>query len=476
MEKIEAYFDIRPAILKGETTCLSLVKQCLENIQKQEHLNAFVRVYAEEAQQRAVEVDQKIKDGTAGKLAGLIVGIKDVICYKDHPLQASSKILDGFVSQFSATCVERLLAEDAIIIGHQNCDQFAMGSSNEYSIYGPVKNAIDTTKVPGGSSGGSAVAVQAGMCHVSLGTDTGGSVRQPAALCGIVGLKPTYSRVSRNGLVAYASSFDTLSVFSQNIPDCALLMEVVAGVDEHDNTSSSHEVPAYSQSLAFGQKIKIAYLEDAIHHDGLQPEIQEHTLSAIEKLREEGHTVEGVRFPLLDYILPTYYILTTAEASANLARFDGIQFGHRSKNASTLEEMYVNTRTEGFGEEVQRRILLGTFILSSDYYDSYYLKAQKVRRLIKEATEKILSEYEFIILPTTPTTAFPLADGPRDPITTYLEDLYTVQAPMSGLPGISIPNGVDKQNLPIGLQIMSGAFKEDKLLAFSQYLLKLLPS
>lgn len=471
MEKLTSFIDLHAALMRGNNSILSVVKQCLESIQKQEHLNAFVNVYGDEAQQRAIEIDEKIKKGTAGKLAGLIVGIKDIISYKDHPLQASSKILEGFIAQFNATCVQRLLDEDAIIIGHQNCDQFAMGSSNENSIYGPVRNAIDPSRVPGGSSGGSAVSVQAGMCHVALGTDTGGSVRQPAAFCGIIGLKPTYSRISRNGLIAYAPSFDTLSIFSQNIPDCSAVLEVMAGQDVMDNTSSSTPVPAYSKTSPLNKKLKIAYLEDALNHEGLQPEIKEHIHATIENLRKWGHQVEAVKFPLLPYILPTYYIITTAEASASLARFNGVQYGYRSKKAATLEEMYVNTRTEGFGDEVQRRILLGSFILSSDYYDSYYLKAQKVRRLIKDDTEKILSEYDFILLPTTPTTAFPLADGPRDPITTYLEDLFTVQAPMTGLPAISIPIGVDNDNLPIGLQVIGSAFQEQGILAFSQHIL-----
>jgi len=471
VEKLTSFIDLHAALMRGNNSILSVVKQCLESIQKQEHLNAFVNVYGDEAQQRAIEIDEKIKKGTAGKLAGLIVGIKDIISYKDHPLQASSKILEGFIAQFNATCVQRLLDEDAIIIGHQNCDQFAMGSSNENSIYGPVRNAIDPSRVPGGSSGGSAVSVQAGMCHVALGTDTGGSVRQPAAFCGIIGLKPTYSRISRNGLIAYAPSFDTLSIFSQNIPDCSAVLEVMAGQDVMDNTSSSTPVPAYSKTSPLNKKLKIAYLEDALNHEGLQPEIKEHIHATIENLRKWGHQVEAVKFPLLPYILPTYYIITTAEASASLARFNGVQYGYRSKKAATLEEMYVNTRTEGFGDEVQRRILLGSFILSSDYYDSYYLKAQKVRRLIKDDTEKILSEYDFILLPTTPTTAFPLADGPRDPITTYLEDLFTVQAPMTGLPAISIPIGVDNDNLPIGLQVIGSAFQEQGILAFSQHIL-----
>ncbi len=442
---------------------------CLEKIQSNIQLNAFVTVYEEEARQKSLEITSKIESNTSKKLPGMVVGIKDLFCYKDHPLTAGSRILEGFISQITATSVQRLVDNDCIIIGHQNCDQFGMGSSNESSYYGPVKNPIDNTRVAGGSSGGSAAAVKSGMCHISLGTDTGGSVRQPAAFCGIVGFKPTYSRISRFGVVAYASSFDTVGILSQNIEECAAVLEVIAGNDSLDNTSSTREVPSYSENIKLNKKLKIAYLNETINHHGLQKEIKDSILDTITKFKKDGHEVEGVDFPLLEYTLPAYYILTTAEASANLARYDGVRYGYRSKKSSDLNHMYKFSRTEGFGEEVKRRILLGTAVLSSGYHDEYYTKAQKVRALIKQEFDKIIKNYDFIILPTTPTTAFKI-NSKKDPISMYLADLYTVQASTIGYPAISIPNGEDSEGLPIGIQIIGAPFEEEKLLAFSKYI------
>ncbi|MGB3181295.1 MAG: Asp-tRNA(Asn)/Glu-tRNA(Gln) amidotransferase subunit GatA [Cyclobacteriaceae bacterium] len=460
--------DIREDLRAGDVTCSQLVEHYLKNIREQDHLNVFLEVYQNEAQKAAEEVDRKIAEGTAGKLAGMVVGLKDVLCHKDHTLQGSSRILDGFVSQFDGTAVSRLLQEDAIVIGRQNCDEFGMGSSNENSAFGPVRNAADTGRVPGGSSGGSAVSVQADMCLVALGSDTGGSVRQPAAFCGTYGLKPTYSRISRYGLVAYASSFDTIGIFSRSADDCALVLEVIAGKDENDSTVSHEEVPAYSTMLESDKKYKIAYITNTLNHDGLHDEVKRSVLDKIAQLESQGHTVEGVEFPLLDYVLPTYYILTTAEASSNLSRFDGVKYGYRSPNAHNLESMYKLTRAEGFGEEVKRRIMLGTFVLSASYYDAYYTKAQKVRRLIRDETEKLLQKYDFLISPTTPTTAFELGEHTGNPLEMYLADLYTVQASVSGVPAISIPIGQDSRGLPIGLQAMAGFFREGELLAFAR--------
>jgi aspartyl-tRNA(Asn)/glutamyl-tRNA(Gln) amidotransferase subunit A len=464
--------QIQTAIKKGEITCKQVVSNYLKVIEEKKYLNAFLEVYAEEALQKAEIIDQKILLGTAGRLAGMVIGLKDVICYQDHSLQAASRILDGFKSQFSATAVEKLLVEDAIIIGRQNCDEFAMGSSSENSAFGAVRNALDTNRVSGGSSGGSAVAVQAGMCLASLGTDTGGSVRQPASFCGVIGLKPTYSRVSRYGLLAYASSFDIIGTFAKDIEDTALLLEVIAGKDDFDSTVSTKPVPTYSQMLDLDYKPKIAYLRETVENEGLQPEVKANILQTIEKLRSEGHTVEAVDFPLLEYILPTYYILTTAEASTNLARYDGVRYGYRSQNSKDLESMYKLSRSEAFGTEVQRRIILGTFVLSSSYYDAYFTKAQKVRRLIANKTKEILSKYDFIISPTAPTTAFEIGKNTNNPLAMYLADIFSVQANVAGgLPAISIPNGFDAQGLPIGLQIMANSFEEAKLLAFSKYCL-----
>jgi aspartyl-tRNA(Asn)/glutamyl-tRNA(Gln) amidotransferase subunit A len=472
LKRYNSLTEVRKDLSEGKISCRSLTEYYLKNIEAKAHLNAYVEVYASEALATADIVDAKLKAGTAGKLAGMVVGLKDVLCHKDHGLQASSKILQGFISQFNGTAVERLIQEDAIIIGRQSCDEFAMGSSNENSAFGPVKNDIDNTRVPGGSSGGSAVGVQADTCLVSLGSDTGGSVRQPAAFCDIIGFKPTYSRISRYGLIAYASSFDSIGIMARSIEDTALMLEVISGSDEFDSTVSSKPVPNYSSELSFSGKAKICYLKEAIESDGVAKEIRIATQNKIEQLKKDGHTVEAVKFPLLDYILPTYYILTTAEASSNLSRFDGVKYGYRSSNGTDLESMYKKTRSEGFGKEVQKRIMLGTFVLSAGFYDAYYTKAQKVRRLIREYTEKLLSEYDFMLLPTTTTTAFKIGDHQSDPIAMYLADIFTVHANLAGIPAISIPNGKDAEGLSIGLQLMGREFEEAKLLAFSNYLLK----
>lgn len=453
--------------------CSNIVQECLDNISRQKDLNAFLRTYPEEALEKAAQVATKLKMQQAGKLAGMVVGIKDLLCYQDHPVQGSSKILEGFISQFSATAIQRLVDEDAIIIGHQNCDEFGMGSSNENSALGPVKNAIDPTRVSGGSSGGSAVAVQANMCHVSLGTDTGGSVRQPAAFCGIVGLKPTYGRISRHGMIAYASSFDTIGILAKDIADCATVLEIIAGPDTFDSTAAPYPAPAYKEHLKFGKKAKIAYLKETLGYQGLQEEIRTHTVAAMEALQEAGHQVEGIDFPLLPYSLPTYYVITNAEASTNLSRLDGVRYGYRSPNAHTLEELYTKTRSEGFGEEVKRRILLGTFVLGANQYEACYIKAQKIRGLIKSKLEAILSDYDFILLPTTPTTAFEIGRNDHDPLAMYWADVYTTLASIAGLPAISIPNGMDEKKLPIGLQIIANSFKEADLLGFANYVMQL---
>ncbi|MCW5910393.1 MAG: Asp-tRNA(Asn)/Glu-tRNA(Gln) amidotransferase subunit GatA [Cyclobacteriaceae bacterium] len=461
--------DLHPYLYNGTQSCTERVTCFLQNIESKKHLNAFLSVFSNEALDRARLVDEKIKQGTAGKLAGLVVGIKDVLAYENHPLQASSKILDGFISKYTATAVERLLNEDAIIIGRQNCDEFAMGSSNESSAFGPVLNDIDNTRVPGGSSGGSAVAVMADMCDVSLGSDTGGSVRQPAAFCGIYGLKPTYSRISRHGLVAYGSSFDCIGVFSKTLETMARVLEVIAGPDEFDSTVSRKAVPHFEDALQdTSKKFRIAYLEDALHADAVQAEIKEALKIKIDQLKAGGHTVEGIDFALSEYILPTYYILATAEASSNLSRYDGVRYGYRSANTRDLQSMYKKTRAEGFGKEVQRRILLGTFVLSASYYDAYYTKAQKVRRLIREQTKQALARYDFIISPTTPTTAFKISEHTNNPVEMYLADLFSVHANVAGVPAISVPCGFDSRGLPIGLQVTANDFDEAGLFQFSK--------
>jgi len=471
LRKYNSLKDIRKDIREGIIDCSQLVDYYLKNIKEKAYLNAFLEVYEDEARQQALSVDQKIRAGKPGKLAGMVIGIKDVLCHKDHSLQCSSHILNGFKSQFTATSVQRLIDEDVIIIGRINCDEFAMGSSNENSAFGPVKNEIDPERVPGGSSGGSAVAVQAGLCLATLGTDTGGSVRQPAAFCGIIGLKPTYSRISRYGLTAYASSFDTIGILTSDVYDNALLLELMAGKDEYDSTVSRNPVPEYSQNLKFKGKAKIAYIQETLEDPRIDTDIKERIRNVLDFLKNEGHNVEAIEYPHLDFVLPTYYILTTAEASSNLSRYDGVKYGYRSPNTIDLESMYKKSRSEGFGEEVQRRILLGTFILSASYYDAYYTKAQKVRRLIRDKTLEILEKYDFIALPTTPTTAFKIGEV-KNPLDMYFEDLLTVQASVAGNPAISIPVGRDRKGLPIGFQLMAGYFKEDDLMAFSEYILK----
>lgn len=472
MKTYISFAELRRDLSEGVVSCIQLVEQYLARIEARKELNVYLSVYADEALREAARIDQKLAAGTAGKLAGMVIGLKDVLCYAQHPLQSASKILDGFVSQFNATVVERLLAEDAIIIGRQNCDEFAMGSSNENSAFGPTLNAADPERVPGGSSGASAVAVQADLCWVSIGSDTGGSVRQPAAFCGVVGLKPTYSRLSRYGLVAYASSFDCIGIIAKHPEDIALVMEVVAGADDYDSTVSTQAVPAYSQALEVQGHKRIAYLREGLESESIQPEIKAALQEKIDFLKAQGHQVEAIELPLLEYILPTYYILTTAEASSNLARFDGVRYGHRSQEAQDLEGMYKKTRSEGFGAEVKRRIMLGTFVLSASYYDAYYTKAQKIRRLIKEATDRIFKDYDFLLVPTTPSTAFKLGEFSDDPIQMYLADLFTVQANVVGIPAISFPVGQDQAGLPIGLQLMANYFEEASLLAFSRYLMK----
>ena len=472
MKTYATFRELQNDLQHGTITCHELVQYHLNNIKNKAHLNAFLSVFETEALECAVAVDKKIKEGKAGKLAGLVVGIKDVLAYKDHPLQASSRVLDGFISQFNATAVQRLIDEDAIIIGRQNCDEFAMGSSNENSAFGPVLNDADNTRVPGGSSGGSAVAVQADMCQVSLGSDTGGSVRQPAAFCGLVGLKPTYSRISRFGLAAYGSSFDCIGIFGKSVEDVALVLEVIAGADDTDSTVSHKPVPAYTQALANtnDKAYKVAYVREIDSSEGLQPEIRDAIKNKIAQIKAAGHSVDVIDFPLQEYVLPTYYILATAEASSNLSRYDGVRYGYRSSNASDLHSLYKKSRSEGFGKEVQRRILLGTFVLSASYYDAYYTKAQKVRRIIREKTKEILNQYDFIVMPITPTTAFKLGEHTDNPLEMYLADLFSVQANVAGVPAIAIPCGNDQQGLPIGLQVIADDFEESKLLHFSNAL------
>jgi aspartyl-tRNA(Asn)/glutamyl-tRNA(Gln) amidotransferase subunit A len=505
--------DYQEALNEGSLSCRDAVSYYIERIQRLDHLNAFVHLYGKECLETADRLDRERRSGKkSGRLHGVVIGIKDVISYKDHPLTAGSRILEGFRSPYSASAVQRLLDEGAIIIGHLNCDEFAMGSSNENSIYGRVKNALDPEKVSGGSSGGSAVAVQASLCMLSLGSDTGGSVRQPADFCGVIGLKPTYGRISRYGLIAYASSFDQIGIFGKNVADIALLLEVMAGFDPRDATSSKKPVPAYSEGLTpkaqrltphegstlNAQRLtpdegstpnaqcltpnserssvstyRIAVLKQALDHPSLDPEIRSKLIELIAGLRLNGHRVEEISFDLLDYIVPAYYIMTTAEASSNLSRFDGVRYGHRTGDSKAgFPGFYQKTRSEGFGKEVKRRILLGTFVLSTGYYDAYFSKAQKVRKILTERTRLIFNEFDLILTPTSPSTAFNAGEKSTDPISMYLADLYTVYANLVGIPGISLPIFTHSNGMPFGIQAMTNQFRELSLLKFSNELMQ----
>jgi aspartyl-tRNA(Asn)/glutamyl-tRNA(Gln) amidotransferase subunit A len=465
--------DYHAALEAGQTSCIQTVQHYLGQISQQAHLNSFLEVYAEEAAARAIELDElRLAGKELGKLHGVVVGIKDVICYNGHKVSAASKILENYTAIYSATAIEKLLAAGAIIIGRQNCDEFAMGSSNENSAYGPVKNALDNERVPGGSSGGSAVAIQAELCMISLGSDTGGSVRQPADFCGVVGLKPSYGMISRYGLIAYASSFDQIGIFSKTVIDAALVLEVIAGADNFDSTVSSKPVPAFSAALGKGEVTppkKVAYFKETLAHPGLDPEIKAQTETYLDSLKAKGYTVEAVDFSLLAYLVPTYYVLTTAEASSNLSRFDGIRFGHRTTApVADLTALYKLSRTEGFGAEVQRRILLGSFVLSAGYFDAYFTKAQQVRQKLVDLTNSLFEQYDILVSPTVPAPAFKIGAHKHSATEMFLADIYTVYANLVGIPAISLPLFKHSNGMPFGLQVMSKSFNETALLRFSE--------
>ena len=449
-------------LLNGTVTCVLAVEHFLKQIADNAKLNAFTAVFENEALTKAAELDKKLADSkTLLPLHGVVIAIKDVIAFEGQTVTAASKILSGFQSIYHATVVQRMLDAGAIIIGACNCDEFAMGSTNENSAYGPVLNALDNERVPGGSSGGSAVAVQAGLCMLSLGSDTGGSVRQPADFCGVVGLKPTYGRVSRYGLLAYASSFDQIGIFGTNVHDVALLLNNIAGPDEMDGTCSALPVEDYTLREVADKKYRFAYLTPTIELPGLDPEIRENIETLFTQLRAEGHAVEAVPFTLLEHVVPAYYVLTTAEASSNLGRYDGIRFGTQANDVKlALTDFYKTNRSQGFGKEVQRRIMLGTFVLSAGYYDAYFTKAQQVRRLIFEQTEAIFRDFDAILMPVSPTTAFKLGEKTTDPVAMYLADIYTVFANLAGVPGMAIPMFTHSNGMPFGVQVLVNRFNE----------------
>ncbi len=454
---------VREDLLSQKISAIDLVEFYLNKAKTEDRFNAFLELFNSSALESAAALDKKINSGEAiGELAGAIIGLKDNLCFKDHKVGASSKILDGFTSLYTATAVQNLINQDAIILGRLNCDEFAMGSSNENSAYGVVKNPIDTSLVPGGSSGGSAASVAAGLCMASLGSDTGGSIRQPASFTGLVGLKPTYGRISRYGLIAFASSFDQIGPFTKSVDDSELLYKIMAGKDVMDSTSS---IKPIHKERSGQSKFTFAYYEEVINSPGLHPKTKTLFLEKIDALKAAGHKVISTSFPYLEQLVPCYYVLTTAEASSNLGRYDGVHYGARSEAPEDIPSTYFNSRTEGFGPEVKRRIMLGTFVLSTGYYDAYYSKGQKVRRLIKDATDDILSKADFLISPTTPHPAFKIGEKANDPIALYLEDIFTVQANLAGNPAISVPMGMTDEGLPLGFQFLGKSFDEETLFA-----------
>ena len=467
---MRTFDSIQTELRAGRTTCEKLTQEYLDAIAERKGLNAFLSVFPEKSLERARAIDRKLADGTAGSLAGMIVAIKDVICFKDERVTCGSKILEHFISPYDATAVSSLEAAGAVLIGKTNMDEFAMGSSTENSAYGRVRLPQDETRVPGGSSGGSAVAVRAGMSTTALGSDTGGSIRQPASFTGVVGLKPTYGRVSRYGLVAFASSFDSIGPFALTTKDAARVLQVIAGHDERDSTSAEVPVPDYLQALTRDVRGLRIGIPKEYFGEGLDPEIRAAIERCVALLKNSGASVGEVSLPHTEYTIATYYILATAEASSNLARYDGARYGYRSDGARDLAEMYVKSRSEGFGEEVKRRIMLGTYVLSAGYYDAYYRKGQRVRRLIQEDFLNAFKKFDCLVTPTSPTTAFTAGEKVDDPLKMYLSDIYTTSANLAGIPGISVPCGTDHQGLPIGIQILGRQFDESTILKVADFL------
>ena len=498
---MENLLSTQEQLKSGELKLPDLAKSYLEVIKsKNPEINAFTAFDEDSVLKQAADIQKKIEAGKAGQLAGAVVGVKDVISENGKKLTCSSKILENFEAVYNATVIDKLHNQDALLIGRLNMDEFAMGSSTENSIHGSTKNPQDVTKVPGGSSGGSAAAVAAGMCNVSLGSDTGGSIRQPASYCGVVGLKPTYSRVSRYGLVAFASSFDCIGPFSNSVEDAALMLQHISGHDPMDNSSADLPVENYSKAIQNDSgKLKIGVPEEYFG-EGLDDEIRTMINDQLKGLEKDGAELVPINLPHSKYGIATYYILATAEASSNLARYDGVRYGHRAdfkeiekelgkereaiekeikvavgagkeeaierlaKVDSPLVRLYKKSRTEGFGKEVKRRILLGTYVLSAGYYDAYYAKAQKVRRLIKQDFENAFDKVDVIVSPTAPTTAFDLGANQDDPVQMYLNDIYTTTANLAGICGISVPAGTHSNGLPVGIQFLGNSFRESDIL------------
>lgn len=462
--------EIRAALASRNAAATEAAQACFERIDADDQtIHAYLALDREGALKKAAEIDSAASNGEPlPALAGVPIGIKDVLTQQGLPATAGSKILEGYRPPYTATAVQRLADAGAVLLGKINCDEFAMGSSNENSAYGPVRNPRATDRVPGGSSGGSAAAVAARMAVATLGTDTGGSIRQPASFCGVVGVLPTYGRVSRYGLIAFASSLDRVGPFAANVRDAATVLAVIAGHDPMDATSSSEPVPDYTANLDAGVRGLRLGVPAEYFAEGLDPEVRRTVEAAIEQLRAAGAEIKPISLPHTRYAVPTYYVIATAEASANLARFDGVRYGYRAPDSNTLSAMYRRSREGGFGPEVKRRILLGTYVLSAGYYDAYYKKAQQVRRLLANDFLSAFEQVDAILTPTAPTPAFKLGEKADDPMAMYLADIYTVTASLAGICGLSVPCGESRDGLPIGLQILGKHFNESTVFRVGQ--------
>ena len=465
LEKLTA-LQLADKIKKHEVGVLDGVKDVFSKIEEKDNrIHAYLDTYKKEAYARAKEVEKGIEDGTyTGPLAGVPIAIKDNICVQGKPTTCASKILEGFVPQYQAEVISRLEKAGMIIIGKTNMDEFAMGSTTETSYYGPTKNPHNTAHVPGGSSGGSCAAVAACECYYALGSDTGGSIRQPSSFCGVVGLKPTYGTVSRYGLVAYGSSLDQIGPVAKDVADCAAILEVIASHDEKDSTSIERDDCDFTEALVEDVKgLRIGIPRDYMG-EGLDPEVNQAVMQAAKVLEEKGAMVEVFDLGLVKYAIPAYYTIAAAEASSNLERFDGVKYGYRTKEYEGLHNMYKKTRSEGFGAEVKRRIMLGSFVLSSGYYDAYYLKALRTKALIKREFDRVFEKYDLILGPAAPTTAPELGKSLDDPMKMYLGDIYTISVNLAGLPGMSVPVGKDSKGLPVGMQLIGNVFDEKTLI------------
>ncbi len=453
--------DLSRALQDGAVSSTEITREYLDRIDRLDsQVKAYLYVDPDGAMAMAREADTLIRKGEASPLTGVPIGIKDVICIEGIPNTCGSKILQNYVPPYSATVIEKLKSEHVVFLGKLNMDEFAMGSSTENSRFQVTRNPWDLERIPGGSSGGSAAAVAAALSPAALGTDTGGSIRQPAALCGIVGLKPTYGRVSRFGLVAFASSLDQIGPMTRSVWDAAMLLNVIAGHDPKDSTSMPREVPDYTEGLEEGVKGMRIGIPDEYFIEGIDPEVEKAVRDAIEALKDGGAEVVRLSLPHTEYAIATYYIIATAEASSNLARYDGVRYGYREASAKALKEMYEKTRSEGFGTEVKRRIMLGTYVLSAGYYEAYYRKAQQVRTLIRRDFAEAFEKCDVIMTPTTPTPAFRVGEKTDDPLQMYLSDIFTISANLAGLPGISVPCGWTQAGLPIGVQFLGATFSE----------------